>query len=129
MYARRTIMKGAGAVALAAMLGSEANAMEEMTPYGLIGQMMAQPGRRAELIAILAEGTAGMPGCLAYVIAEDRGDENAIWITELWDSEESHAASLELPSVQAAIAQGRPLIAGFGHRFETTPVAGYPPAV
>jgi quinol monooxygenase YgiN len=129
MYARRTIMKGAGAVALAAMLGSEANAMEEMTLYGLIGQMMAQPGRRAELIAILAEGTAGMPGCLAYVIAEDRGDENAIWITELWDSEESHAASLELPSVQAAIAQGRPLIAGFGHRFETTPVAGYPPAV
>lgn len=129
MYARRTIMKGAGAVALAAMLGSEANAMEEMTLYGLIGQMMAQPGRRAELIAILAEGTAGMPGCLAYVIAEDRADENAIWITELWDSEESHAASLELPSVQAAIEQGRPLIAGFGHRFETTPVAGYPPAV
>lgn len=123
---RRIVMKGAAALGLAAGLGVEANAMEEVTFYGLIGQMMAQPGRRAELIAILAAGTADMPGCLSYVIAEDREDANAIWITELWESEESHAASLQLPSVQEAIAEGRPLIAGFGHRFETTPVAGSP---
>jgi hypothetical protein len=30
-----------------------------------------------------------------------------------------------LPAVQAAIAKARPLIAGFGERFETTPVGGY----
>jgi quinol monooxygenase YgiN len=107
-------------------LGVEVKAMEFEQMYGLIGQMIAAPGRRAELIAILAEGTADMPGCLAYVIAEDREDENALWITELWDSEESHAASLQLPAAQEAIGRGRPLIAGFGHRFETTPVAGVP---
>jgi quinol monooxygenase YgiN len=88
--------------------------------------MLAQPGQRDALLAILAEGTADMPGCLSYVIAEDREDEDALWITEIWESEESHAASLQLPAVQDAIARGRPLIAGFGHRFETTPVAGYP---
>lgn len=42
----------------------------------------------------------------------------------MWDSKESHMASLKLPAVQAAIAGGRPLIAGFGNRFETAPVGG-----
>ena len=41
-----------------------------------------------------------------------------------WDSQHSHQASLALPAVQAAIAKARPLIAGFGERFETRPVAG-----
>ena len=33
--------------------------------------------------------------------------------------------ALLLPAVQAAIAKGRPLIAGFGERFETEPVGGH----
>jgi len=93
--------------------------------YGLIGKMKATPGQRDELIAILLEGVAGMPGCLSYVVAKDSTDEDAIWVTEVWDSKESHEASLSLPSVQEAIAQGRPLIAGFGERFETVPVGGH----
>ncbi|MGH2958198.1 MAG: antibiotic biosynthesis monooxygenase, partial [Solirubrobacterales bacterium] len=32
--------------------------------------------------------------------------------------------SLDLHQVQAAIAEARPIIAGFGHRFETEPIAG-----
>ncbi len=92
--------------------------------YGLIGKMRAQPGQRDALIAILLEGTAGMPGCLSYVIAKDKVDADALWITEAWIDEASHKASLSLPSVQAAIAKGRPLIAGFGERFETEPVGG-----
>lgn len=101
--------------------------MEEIDPdsvYGIIGQMLVQPGKRDELIAILSEGTKDMPGNLAYVISRDLADENAIWISEYWTSKEAHAASLQLESVQAAIAKGRPLIAGFGHRFEVSPVAG-----
>jgi len=92
--------------------------------YGLIGKMRAQPGQRDALIAILLEGTAAMPGCLSYVIARDTADADALWITEAWDSQDSHKASLALPSVQAAIGKGRPLIAGFGERFETEPVGG-----
>jgi quinol monooxygenase YgiN len=93
--------------------------------YGLIGKMRAQPGQRDALIAILLEGTAAMPGCLGYVIAKDKADADALWITETWDSQASHKASLSLPQVQAAIAKGRPLIAGFGERFETEPVGGH----
>ena len=93
--------------------------------YGLIGKMLAKPGQRDALIAILLEGTASMPGCLSYGIAKDKTNADALWITETWDSQASHQASLSLPQVQAAVAQGRPLIAGFGERFETEPVGGH----
>ena len=98
--------------------------MEEADPqYGLLGQMMAQPGKRAELVAILSEGTGEMPGNIAYLIGEDSANPDAIWIVELWESKEAHAASLKLPAVQDAIKKGRPLIAGFGTRAEFKPVA------
>lgn len=92
--------------------------------YGLIGKIVATEGDRDQLAAILLEGIAGMPGCLSYVVAQDGTDENALWVTEVWDSEASHQDSLSLPSVQAAIEKGRPLIAGFGERFVTTPLGG-----
>ncbi|SFU03141.1 Predicted DNA-binding protein, contains Ribbon-helix-helix (RHH) domain [Mesorhizobium sp. YR577] len=93
--------------------------------YGLIGRMIAQPGKRDELISIMTESSDAMPGCLSYVIATDPADDNAIWITEVWDNETSHKASLSLAAVQAAIARARPLIAGFDNRTETRPVSGY----
>ena len=93
--------------------------------YGLIGRFMAAPGKRDELVSILLEGVTGMPGCLSYVVATDPSDAEGIWITEVWDSAESHKASLSLPQVQAAIAQARPLIAGFREHIETAPVGGH----
>ena len=92
--------------------------------YGLIGKMKVVAGQRNALIAILLEGTNNMPGCLSYIIAQDLTDADAIWITEVWESQESHKASLSLPSVQQAISRGKPLIASFGEQFETKPVGG-----
>ena len=92
--------------------------------FGLIGKMRAASGKRSELIAILSGGTQTMPGCISYVVAEDPADADAIWITEVWENEESHKASLQLPEVKAAIAKGRPLIAGFEMSAKTRPVAG-----
>ncbi|MGD9630092.1 MAG: putative quinol monooxygenase [Pyrinomonadaceae bacterium] len=93
--------------------------------YGLIGSMTAAAGKRDELIKILLEGVDNMPGCLSYVVAKDPKDADGIWITEVWDNKDSHAASLKLPTVQAAIAKGRPLIAKFGSYNETEPVGGH----
>lgn len=93
--------------------------------YGLIGKMTAVPGQRDALIAILVGGVNRMPGCLSYIVATDPTDVNAIWITEVWDSEADHDASLSLPSVEQAIAKGRPLIAGFSNRTVTVPVGGH----
>jgi quinol monooxygenase YgiN len=92
--------------------------------YGLIGKMTAAPGQRDALAGILLENDGGMPGCLSYIIAQDPSDADSLWITEVWDSPESHLASLELPAVQAAIAKARPIIAGFSNRVETTPLGG-----
>lgn len=92
--------------------------------YGLIGKMLTAAGRRDVVVAILLESTARMPGCLSYVVATDPSDENGIWVTEVWDSKESHAASLKLPAVTEAIGKARPFIAGLAERFETSPVGG-----
>jgi len=92
--------------------------------YGLIGKINAGPGQREALTSILLEGMQNLPGCLSYIVAHDPSDPNGIWITEVWDSPASHQASLKLPSVQKAIAAGRPLIAGFGERYETKPIGG-----
>ena len=93
--------------------------------YGLIGKVSAVSGQRDALAAVLLEGTRAMPGCLSYVIAADATDSDALWITEVWDGQASHGSSLSLPSVQAAIAKGRPMIAGFSNRVETAPIGGH----
>lgn len=121
--ARRAVLAGGLAVSALAPV-STVQAQETQPMYGLIGQMKAAPGKRDELVAILSESTEGMPGCLSYIVAKDAADADALWITEVWTDKGSHAASLKLPAVQAAITKARPIIAGFGHRFETTPVAG-----
>jgi quinol monooxygenase YgiN len=119
---RRPLLAG---LALA-LLGGRAIGKETKmeAAFGMIGKIKAQPGKRAELVSILAGGTGAMPGCRAYLIAEDVKDADAIWITEIWDDKASHAASLQLPSVKEAIAKGRPLIAGFELSAETRPVRG-----
>ena len=93
--------------------------------YGLIGKIKVVDGQRDVVIAALLMGTQSMPGCLSYVVAQDPSDPNGIWVTEAWDSQASHQASLKLPEVQEAIAMARPHITGFGERFETVPLGGY----
>lgn len=80
------------------------------------GKIVATPGARDRLAAILAAGTGDMPGCRLYLVLIDPDDTDAVLITEVWDSAEAHAASLQLPGVKAAIAEARPLIAAIDGR-------------
>jgi len=122
---RRDFILAVGA-ALAAIMPGRAllKGQVEKKMYGLIGKMTAVAGKRDVLIEILLEGVRDMPGCLSYVVAKDASDAETIWITEVWDSPESHKASLALPSVKQAIARGKPLIAEFGLSVATEPVGG-----
>ena len=126
MIARRELL---GAVLLVAVVPGAAAAGDEAAGakamHGLIGKMSAKPGERDALARVLLDGVAGMPGCLSYIVAEDPSDADALWITEVWDSEASHGGSLELPSVKAAIAKGRPLIAGMSDHRVTRPLGGH----
>lgn len=95
--------------------------------YGLMGKMTTHPGQRDALIAILLDGmnsNEGLEGCYLYVVGTVEDDPNAIWITEVWRSQEDHQASLSNDAVKAAIAAGRPLIAGMSDRVEFNPVGG-----
>jgi quinol monooxygenase YgiN len=126
MIRRRTFvaMASAGAASLA-LPGCVSRNLGEIDMYGLIGRMKAVPGQRDALVKILLNGVSEMPGCLSYVVAQDPTDADALWITEVWNSKASHAASLALPSVKDAISRARPLIAAFDQHFETVPIGGY----
>ena len=93
--------------------------------YGLISKITALAGQRDALASILIDGTVSMPGCFSYVVAADATELDALWVTEVWESQAHHHASLQLPAVQAAIARGRPLITGFSNRVETAPIGGH----
>jgi quinol monooxygenase YgiN len=93
--------------------------------FGLIGSFTAAPGKRDELAALMTASVGGMPGCRSYVVAMDRADPDRLWVTEVWESAESHKASLAIPAVAATIQRAMPLIAGFGDHVETVPVGGH----
>jgi len=92
--------------------------------YGLIVKLTVVSGKRDEMIGILKESAADVPGCLSYVVAKDSSDENAIWVTEVWESITSHDASLALPSVKNAMLRGRALVSSFDKIAVTSPVWG-----
>ena len=91
--------------------------------YGMIVKIIAAADKRTALSDTF--GALGeMNGCLSYVVSEDARDEKAIWITEVWDSEANHRASLSLPSVQRSISAAKPMIVGFERIAVTRPVKG-----
>ncbi len=93
--------------------------------YGLIGKMRCIPGRRRDVIAAMdADDAPNMPGCRSFIVAEDPIDGDCVWITEVWDSEDAHKASLQLPKVKESIAKAMPLIQGVEFNVKTKPVAG-----
>lgn len=121
---RRSFVAGAAAVSGLGVSGCAAE-RGKVEMYGLIGNMKAVEGKRDQLVEILIKGVSGMPGCQSYIIAHDPDDETAIWITEVWESRESHEASLKIPSVQEAIAAARPLISGMNRVATTVPIGGH----
>jgi quinol monooxygenase YgiN len=92
--------------------------------YGLIVRVTAAAGKRDELIAILKESAGDMPGCLSYVVAKDTAEENVLWVTEAWDSQASHDASLSLPAVKKAIPRAQAVVTNFKRIAQTNPVWG-----
>ena len=92
--------------------------------YGLIVKMTITPGKRDEMVEMLASAAKNMPGCASYVVAKDSGDPDVLWVTEVWDSEVSHDASLSLRAVQEMIPQARELVANLEKVAVTAPVWG-----
>jgi quinol monooxygenase YgiN len=86
--------------------------------FMLHGRLAATPGKRDDLLAILTEGEQGerLPGCRLYLVALDEDDADGVWITEVWESGDAHAASLQLDSVKEQIARAMPILDPAGFR-------------
>ena len=98
--------------------------------FGLHGTIIAKPGQRDALLAVLLDASKGapwMPGCRLYIVSLVPDDPDAIAVTEVWDDKASHDASLTLESVRETIGRAGPLIAGFGTSSELRPVVGLSP--
>jgi quinol monooxygenase YgiN len=82
--------------------------------FGMYARLVAKPGERDALTAILLRGVEALRahGCQLYVVNHAADNADAVWVTEVWDSREAHAASLQLPETRQAIAQAMPLLTG-----------------
>src|SRR4051812_9571935 len=78
--------------------------------FMLHGRLGAKPGKRNDLLKILSEAGESLPGNRLYVVAVDETDADGVWATEIWESEQAHAASLRLDHVKERIARAMPLI-------------------
>ncbi|MFC7341907.1 putative quinol monooxygenase [Saccharopolyspora griseoalba] len=94
--------------------------------YGYIGSLKAKPGHRDEVVSLLLRGAEGLRahGCESYVVATSNSDDDTIWVTEVWQSEQHHAASLELPETRKTIAEAMPLLTGEFTKQETSVAGG-----
>ncbi len=88
--------------------------------------MRVREGCRDQVIEILLSAAAGLrtAGCQLYAVCTDPGDRDVVWVNEIWDSADQHAASLQLPEAQAAIATAMPMLTGEFTRQEVEVVGG-----
>lgn len=82
--------------------------------FATVGSLGTIPGKRDELVALLTRSSPELAeiGCLLYEVGISADEPDTVFVAELWESEAAHRASLELASVQAAIAEARPLLSG-----------------
>lgn len=98
--------------------------MPEVARYA---KMTAKPGAGADLAALMlrvAETLEGAPGCELYIVHRSPADRDAVWVTELWRSQEDLEAALEIDSAKALRPEVMDLVAGPSERVDLEPLGG-----
>ncbi len=86
-----------------------------MKPFALHNLLKAKPGQGDKLANILLEASkliANANGCSLYMVSQDQQDTDAIWVTEVWQSEKDHELSLKIAGVSELIMKALPLLDG-----------------
>ncbi len=95
-----------------------------MNKYGLHGKLKATKGNGQKLANILIQASAVVSNCKGfhmYLVSLDKKEEDAVLVTEVWDSKVDHDNSLKLDEVRTLIGQAMPILAGppsGGHEME-----------
>jgi len=92
--------------------------------YGLITRLTAHAGRRDELALCLLAPNVKRPGCHSYVVAQDQKDADALWVTEVWMDEATHAAWTNAIRETHEMLPALGLIATWGDTVLTRPIGG-----
>ncbi|MDR2206859.1 MAG: antibiotic biosynthesis monooxygenase [Flavobacteriaceae bacterium] len=83
--------------------------------YLLHGNLTAKAGHRDELADILIDASklvSAVKGCKLYAISKDAGDQNSIYVTEIWESKADHDNSLNAEGVKTLIMKAVPILDG-----------------
>ena len=69
-------------------------------PYGLASKVISLPGKRealAEALIYVSRLVFLSNGCLSYVVSRIDSEDNALFVTQFWKSEEIRRSALSLP--------------------------------
>jgi quinol monooxygenase YgiN len=86
-----------------------------------------QGGELASFLLDVAESMRGTPGCLMYMINRSVEESDSVWVTELWDSQESIDAALRMLATDAGQARLRGvmnMVAAPPERIDLHPLGG-----
>ncbi|MFJ8825247.1 putative quinol monooxygenase [Streptomyces sp. NPDC102467] len=84
-------------------------------------------GQRDALAALLlqaAEHARDAPGCELYVVNTVPGEDDVVWVTEIWRSAADHSASLSADGAEELIGQALPLLASPPESIDLRPLGG-----
>lgn len=98
-----------------------------MNKYLLHGKLTATDGNGGKLTSILLDASklvSTAKGCNLFVISKDNINNNAVWVTEIWDSKEDHDNSLKVEGVRELISQAIPILAEQPQKGQELEVAG-----
>ena len=97
-----------------------------MSKVGRYVRATAKPGKAdalAERLLAVAEELRAVPGCELYLVNRSPDDEDAVWVTEVWSSQEELDAALA-ETDKAQIQEVLELADGEFERIDVTPLGG-----
>lgn len=95
--------------------------------YALLNKLTAKPGQRQQVVDILLESGQlfdDNADCYLYLVSESAEDPNAIWVVDLWTTEEAHEDALTVPELRPFVEKSLPLLEGMPEQIEVRPVGG-----
>jgi quinol monooxygenase YgiN/mannose-6-phosphate isomerase-like protein (cupin superfamily) len=97
-----------------------------MSKVGRYVKATAKPGQAdalAERLLKVAEALRAVPGCELYVINRSPEDDDVVWVTEVWSSQEELDAALQATD-EEQIREVLEVAAGEFERIDVTPLGG-----
>ncbi len=100
-----------------------------MTAVARYGKAIAHEGQGAALAKHLlaaAEGLASDPGCVLYLINQEKGNPDTVWVTEVWRSQADLDASVARIRGSEQVAAAMALVS-YWQVIEVEPLGGKGP--